>query len=137
MRPIECRAWVEKENYMYYGIDPFDIVYGSEAFDNYGWKADEEKCFDAMVIGKDNYHLMWFTGSFDENGKKIHDGDIVLKHDGKTKAIVYWDNSMARFSLNPEWYGEAEGNALDGTTVIGNKYQNVELFNEIELDYEN
>lgn len=69
-----------------------------------------------------------YVGDVDKNGKEIYENDIVLKNDGKTKAIVYWDNNKSRWSLNPEWYGEAEdGIFCCHLQVIGNIYENPEL----------
>ena len=69
--------------------------------------------------------FMQFTGLLDKVGKEIYEGDIVLKHDGKTKAKVLYGTD--RFYLEPVWYGEAEDGAFQAVKVIGNIYENPEL----------
>lgn len=63
-----------------------------------------------------------WTGFLDENGKKIHEGDIIdmgMKNIG----IVKWINAAFWFVLP---YGEFRLHDKNGT-IIGNIYENPEL----------
>jgi hypothetical protein len=79
---------------------------------------------------KDSFDTMLYCCK-DKNGQDVYAGDIVLKHDGKTKAVVYYDYDVHRFCLTPWWYGEAEdGWHPNQIEKIGNIYENLSLISE-------
>jgi len=83
-----------------------------------------------LLASDDKYDVMLYCGK-DKNNQDVFAGDIVLKHDGKTKAVVFYNHDMYRFELTPSWYGEAE-DAWHPLNIekIGNIYKNPELLPE-------
>ncbi len=67
----------------------------------------------------------------DKDGEDVFAGDIVLKHDNKTKAVIYYDSDSMRFQMTPWWYGEAEDAwCPEQIKKIGNIYENADLLGE-------
>lgn len=87
-----------------------------------------------LIKTSDDLDVMLYCGK-DKNGKNLFAGDIVLKHDGKTRAVLFYNHDMYRFELTPAWYGEAE-DAWHPSHVerIGNIYQNKELLEQEASD---
>lgn len=78
--------------------------------------------------GFDEVELMQSTGLFDENGKEIFNGDIVLIYGEKISKVFYSQGSFCVDILNG-------GTPLHGFSpkqleVIGNIYENPELVEE-------
>lgn len=157
MREIKFRAWDKKRKKMWY---PEDMQHGDMVDPNNC--GDLMYCdIEQLAIGADGtiyildecgnyeypgnigeeYELMQFTGLKDKNEKEIYEGDIILYQIGseyECKAVVKWENGGFTFV----WYGKTKGSYLpefwyyptDGmiTEVIGNKFQNPELLEEVE-----
>lgn len=129
-REIKFRAWIKKDKRMEtcMGVNPFHV----SDCDRLHWKHDEVE-------------LMQYTGLKDKNGKEIYEGDIVhctelrndkisehvsdvffedgcwLVHEGKMcdVELYLYENKPTKLPLT-----EIE--------VIGNIYENPELFQEVE-----
>ena len=117
MRQIKFRGKDSNGNWHYGDLEHSPIgkfcrihEYRENGF--YKWHAD----VDPATIGQ-------FTGLFDEDGRKIYEGDIV-RSDLITPHEVFYDENTAKFMLRNEIQSQwvvAIGE-LAGLEVIGNVY---------------
>lgn len=112
-RLLKFRAWVENQNYM--------AVQGTP---------DLETLSSFMHHYSDSKNLMQFTGSVDNKGKEIYEGDIVKLSDAffpRFRQII--------FDYYGSWYigdlgisfGQIKANGFVDCEVIGNIFENPEL----------
>lgn len=83
-------------------------------------------------------YQLW-TGLKDANGKEIYDGDIIslIYEDGRESLeVVMWDVIMTGFypfnKLGIDEYGYAKVNDYK---IIGNRFENLELYNRVMMKY--
>ncbi len=78
--------------------------------------------------------MMQFTGSVDKNGKELFDGDIISGFNGGVIGQIAWNKDACAWWLfggTPEKYTHGEylsQDYLDNFEIIGNIYQNPDLF---------
>ena len=125
-RPIKFRAFDKQHKVMMYEgfyVDPNGVV--SCCNDEVGKMHDPNQL-----------EIMQFTNLFDQNGKEIWEGDVVIILDdikdistdlksGQNYRVVYWDGSymLSKNKKNIDYLSTAE---ID-CEVIGNIYENPEL----------
>lgn len=80
--------------------------------------------------------LMQYTGEKDKNGKEIYDGYIVREKYGvEIPMVVTWDDDCSGFRTLGKYDGEQYvGFVKDSCEVVGNIYENPELFNNVAFD---
>ncbi|MDD7912949.1 YopX family protein [Polaribacter ponticola] len=112
-RKIEFRAF--SKNKMYY----LPVING----ENKNWLQIDKT---GVSVGTENglildFQLMQFTGSFDKNGKKIFEGDILKEVNfGYTYEVIYKDNS---FVCNSD-IGISPLFETENFEVVGNIFEN-------------
>lgn len=143
MREIKFRAWDKKEKLMFFIDKP---NYGCE-YQVWEFKVDfrqNEEIENRLrwYVESDDWEIMQYTGLKDKNGKEIYEGDIIieeivnnsLKTEKETK-IVFWFKSQSCFKLksldnkNHYWLLNFGGSLQPVYEIIGNIYENPELFN--------
>lgn len=104
------------------GEGDFSIIYGSKSPDG---KFEKKYPVYTETLGQ-------YTGLTDKNGKKIFEGDIVLRHDKKAEVryqpsefvLVFPDNPYPQCGLLTTSY------LNENKEVIGNIHDNPELLKE-------
>lgn len=125
MRVIKFRAFFKLENRMIYNIqNSYDFNTNSDC------KGDSECCF-GDYLNNERYEVMQFTGLFDNNGKEIYEGDILLVANGSINGEIMFSKRVVK------WFEEIRGynihnfdNAYKPThyyEVIGNIHENSDL----------
>ena len=104
------------------GEGDFSIIYGSKSPDG---KFEEKYSVYTETLGQ-------YTGLTDKNGKKIFEGDIVLRHDKKAEVRYQPSEFVLVFPDNPyPQCGLLTTSCLnENKEVIGNIYDNPELLKE-------
>ena len=128
MRDIKFRAWDKEAQQM---LTVRDINFCGEELDTYEMDGD--------WLSFEDVEVMQYTGLKDKNGKEIYEGDIVLYNRNIDDEV---DNYKYEVVWDKDQYGLIElkfkcylwDNHWDMTEVIGNIYENSELFGE---SYEN
>jgi len=127
MRRIKVRAWDRFKKKMLYGneLDACEVL------------LNNGKLFFGLDNEKGSYELevLEFTGLKDKNGKEIYEGDII-KHNYK------FGNGNGVIEFNPPSFGLGDKNGFCNDfkwwsyekefEVIGNKFENPELLEEIK-----
>ena len=121
------RFWNKQLNrWFYFGFDTFHTY--------------EKEIWEALTNGEKIYQC---TGLKDVNGKLIYEGDIIkyMYYNPKryTKWVVVFDQNTLEFGLKDYGYGgylRITRNSIlnNKVEIIGNKFQNPELLNEVEND---
>ena len=124
MRKISFRAWDKIRKIMYTGL-PYSNA-GSDGRDN----------FPRVLKHPMIYVVMQYTGLTDKNGVRIYEGDIIEAGNYKLTCKIVWDEKCARFIglTNDEdtklvYIDMVDKNNNLAVAVIGNIYENPELFN--------
>jgi uncharacterized phage protein (TIGR01671 family) len=109
-------------------------------FKSHGYDKDElDITYLDILDGKNEYEVMQYTGLKDRNDKEIYEGDIVICNDETEcrKRVICYDIHQAKFKAVPKstYYANAGNGGWTGFElrwhyeVIGNIYENPELFN--------
>ena len=78
--------------------------------------------------------LVQYTGEKDKNGNEIYEGDIIKNTYGtQIPMVVTWDDAGFR-TLGKHNGEQYVGYVKDSCEVIGNIYENPELFNNVAFD---
>lgn len=78
-----------------------------------------------------------YIGIEDENGRQICDGDIVWCEADEEYGRVEWDKDTARFVVRfSTFIADFDNLYGDEIEIVGNAYDNPEMMEEIEEDYE-
>jgi len=122
MRKIKFRAWDKFCNA--WAKNSMDLFYNRDG--TFG------------LFGGDRYNIQQFTGCYDVNGQEIYEGDIVSFADvtdtesGYSEydciGVVEWDKNTASFNVTNRLSCESYEVLDDGCIVVGNIYENPELF---------
>jgi uncharacterized phage protein (TIGR01671 family) len=120
MRTIKFRVWdktvnkMMQECYPVKGNNRIWTIYNSQGF---------------IVINKDAFELMQFTGLLDKNSKEIYEEDILECHDGymPCKNVIKWVEHA--FWITSE-FGEYYLPNQERRYIIGNIYENPELIDK-------
>lgn len=122
MRTIEVRTFVKKEKKMIYGNHNAMAV--KMFTPNYAY-------LDSEV------NVMFFIGTFDKNGVKIHERDILKVEGSKRRYVVGWDDEELAYVVcftyangEPSRWIFSEFRSINKTfEIIGNTCENPELVN--------
>lgn len=68
-----------------------------------------------------------YTGLKDGNGTEIYEGDIVKTDYGRLYEVLFIAGAFVGISSPPSFSSIEETKFLNGTKVVGNKYDNPEL----------
>jgi len=120
MREIKFRAWNKVGKYYVNNVqDAYDGAGPNGPFDSFG---------DAL--DNDNYVVEQFTGLYEENGREVFEGDIVVV------VSQYWGQLGNRYEVKfrkGAFYAEYVllSEISPSISVIGNIHENMEL---LEVD---
>lgn len=89
------------------------------------WNRHVKRAFKTLL---GNSVLMQYTGLKDKNGREIYEGDIIETSEGQIE-LVEWDDNERYACFYP--FMPIFSTGLDYTEVIGNKFENPELLEEI------
>lgn len=124
------RAWLKDEQRMIESYDTLAIDYENEEIVTQKIYFERGLAIERDIYSHDfdDVNLMQSTGLFDENGKEIFNGDIVLIYGEKISKVFYSQGSFCVDILNG-------GTPLHGFSpkqleVIGNIYDNKDLLGE-------
>lgn len=120
------------------GVNVEHLIYDNmEIEDN-----DYKQFVDTMQISYVVYPktISQYTGLTDKNGRKIFEGDIVIfdyiDYEDE-RGVVQWDSDIAKFIITFSTFtidfDNVYGRELE---VVGNVYDNPEMMEKIEEDYE-
>lgn len=127
LKPLICTS-NKCENITYYGI----ILNGENISVN-----------DIRTKYKDRLIAREFTGGLDKNGKPVYDGDILredyedLGEKRTDYCVIEWHNPVYAYVLKHSdtdiiTFNDFYGISMSDFVVIGNKYQNPELLEQID-----
>ena len=94
--------------------------------------------FDGKLLGVntkiDEIELMQSTGFKDKNGKEIFEGDVLGTKDGLLNGFIEYREDLGMFVNSLIRYNNFERlcNVANSREIIGNVYENPELFEEKE-----
>ena len=140
MRQIKFRVWDKISKKMYW----FDLRWGGAGRQGSGWiyalpigeelKSDFYNSDNRVTLDPCNCEFMQFTGLLDKNGKEIYDDDLIQNETGRI-CKVKWCDAYSCWDAKPvNNIGNAFGFNCEVwrhcIEVIGNIYENAELFKE-------
>ncbi|WP_261070073.1 YopX family protein [Streptococcus mitis] len=129
---LKFRAWLKKEQKM------------DNYIDHISWLEDELYCIGdgiTYMVSAEDLVLMQSTGLKDKNGKEIFEGDILeIEDEGEVlgNAKLTWHNEQAVFMIEAisvddiAPFHEILSDESYSYRVVGNVYENPELFEEKE-----
>nr|DAJ47839.1 MAG TPA: YopX protein [Caudoviricetes sp.] len=109
----------------------------------YGWTGKEKDYIipdyaSALYTAEiDPETIGQYTGCTDKNGNKIFEGDIVWDNYEEERGIVQWDNDTARFIITCSTFTvDFDSVCGEELEIVGNIYDNPEMMEKIEENYE-
>ncbi|WP_144474036.1 YopX family protein [Bacillus pumilus] len=118
MREIKFRAFEKHSQRMFYNVQS-GIYMDPDEFESFN-----------DILGLARYKVMQFTGLKDKNGDEIYEGDIYHQGDPEIIYLVVWhDTGLQGKQIRSSSYAGLSY-WKDRIEVIGNIYQNPDLWEE-------
>lgn len=151
---IEFKAWHKLEKRMIDPVIEIDLTKGNQRI---GWYETMEDAMSGCITDESmsNVELLQWSGLTDKDGIKICKGDIrefddmgeegyeyIEGFDFKNRAVVVFENgrfTLDKFMSSNSYVLEEIANheefyqTLEGSTYIGNIYENAELLKQLEV----
>mgnify|MGYP001629162147 CR=1 FL=1 len=117
------------------GADLEHIIYDNVEVEDNDYKQFVDTIMTTYVVDPET--IGQYTGLTDMNGRKIFEGDIVWDNYDEDYGKVEWDNDTARFIITCSTSTVNSDNTCgEELEIVGNIYDNPEVMEKIEEDYE-